>query len=479
MKGFVPDTVQPAGLSAETPDSDVPTGFEPDVEQTPDLQEPMFEEGSLGDRISTKVRARLDNAQDSTRMMMEDEQTFLEAAAQEWGQVLMAGNDTVSETILSALSGMTPDGAEEWLKEQIDTGAEALMSTDTAKDLYQMYRSLEPRTRKNLEAAGNIGLSFLPMKSRVGTKLTEMGAKGEKASLGRYLLGQGTSARKARIAEEGMDPSRQTIRNRESSILNTALTIKGVTASTPRPKMMAALNTEVARLGTDIKKALSQVPTKIPKGTVTLTVNRALSEFKKANPEFASKDLKHIVEKVSRAYLSANKTYNGRPEDLLRVRREFDEIAKKVFKDDILAGNDVASEVLYVVRNTMNQMMQNVAPDAKIRAAMQRQHHALIAKDNLSLNMAMEKNLGDKLISKMEHHPFFVGGVLSGTGVGGQLMGSEATGVAAGLLGAGYVATRPSVQKAAGATLSTVKPTKSLLVDMLNQQGQNFTEQEQ
>jgi hypothetical protein len=304
-----------------------------------------------------------------------------------------------------------------------------------------------------------------------------MGKKGEKASLGRYLLGQGASSRKARIAEEGMDPARQTIRNREDAVLNTALTIKGIAASTPRPKMMAALNTEVARLGTDIKKALGQVQTKIPKGTVTLTVNRALSEFKKANPEFASKDLKHIVEKVSRAYLSANKKYDGRPEDLLRVRREFDEIAKKVFKDDILAGNDVASEALYVVRNTLNQMMQNVAPDAKIRAAMQRQHHALIAKDNLATNIAMEKNLGDKLISKLEHHPFLVGGALSGGGLGGQLMGSEATGVAAGLLGAGYVATRPSVQKAVGTTLSTVKPTKSLLVDMLNQQGQNFANQ--
>jgi hypothetical protein len=101
----------------------------------------------------------------------------------------------------------------------------------------------------------------------------------------------------------------------------------------------------------------------------------------------------------------------------------------------------------------------------------------LIAKDNLATNIAMEKNLGDKLISKLEHHPFLVGGALSGGGLGGQLMGSEATGVAAGLLGAGYVATRPSVQKAVGTTLSTVKPTKSLLVDMLNQQGQNFANQ--
>ena len=470
MEGFTPDEVQPEGLAGFIPD--------PAEAQPPQPEEPMFEEGSLGSRVQSQLKGRLENVQESTEMMANDEQTYLEAAAQGFGQVLMGFNDVVSTGVLEVLSGMTPDAAEAWIKEQMDTGAEALMSTEAAQDLYQTYRSLDPRVRKDIEAAANIGLSLIPMKSKVGAKLTEAGMKTEKSSLGRYLLDQSPAAKKARNAEIGREKELQTVLNREDAVLNTALSIKGITASTPRKKMMTALNTEVSRLGNDIKTALSKVEFSVPKGTVTRRLTTALSEFKKANPEYAGKDLSHVVDKVKRAYLAANKSYSGRPEDLLEVRRKFDKIIDRFFGKDVHEGDHTSRPAVAALRNELNAIMQDVAPDAKIKSAMQRQHHALIAKDNLAFNMAMEKNLGDKLISKMEHHPFLVGGLVSGTGMGGQLMGSEATGVAAGLFGASYLASRPSVQKAAGATLETVKPAKSLLVDMLNQQGQNFTDQE-
>ncbi len=257
------------------------------------------------------------------------------------------------------------------------------------------------------------------------------------------------------------------------------MSIKGIDSSTPRKKMMSALNTEVARLGTDIKKALSSVPTVVPKGMVTRRLNSTLAQFKQANPEYAGKDLKHIVEKVQRAYLAANKSYTGRPEELLEVRRKFDKVIERFFNKDVHAGDHTSRPVVAALRNELNQIMQDVAPDAKIRSAMQRQHHALSAKDNLAYNMVMETSAADKLLSKMEHHPYFVAGAISGSGMGSQLLGGpmgEALGVGAGLLGAGYAVTRPSVLKAAGSTLETTNPTKSLLIDTLNQQMQ---EQEQ
>lgn len=448
---------------------------EPEIPQVnfqpaPEPPQPLFSPDSLGGRIGSKIEERIQNVQESTDMMNNNEQTYLETAAQGFGQVIQANFDAVSETALGILSSITPDEAEAWLKEQIDTGSQALMDTETAQGIYQVYRNLTPRARKDLEAAVNIGLGWLPLKSRVGEKLVESGVAAEKRSLGKYLLDQSPSAKQARIQEKGMDRAAQTTLNREDSILNTVMSIKGITASTPRPKMMAALNTEIARLGSDIKTALSKVPTRVPKGTLTLSVNRALSQFKKDKPEFAGKDLKPIVDKVQRAYLSANKSYNGRPEDLLRVRREFDKIIEKVFKKDVFAGDDVSREVVAVVRNTMNEIMQNVAPDAKIRAAMQRQHHAFSARENLGYNMAREKDLGDRVLSKLEHHPMLTTSLIAGGGLGAKLAESEGIAAGALALGAGYLGTRPIVRKTAGEVLKGTPIGKSLFADMATPQ---------
>jgi hypothetical protein len=478
MEGFVPDEVQPEELSGFTPDTDVP--FVEDVKQPEELQEPMFAEGTLGANIGAALKGRLENTEQAAKRMAEDEQTYLETAAQGFGQVLMAGNDVVSETILGVLSGMTPDAAETWLKEQIDTGADALMDTNTAKYLYEAYSNLSDRARADIDAAANIGMSLIPMSSKTGKALKAAGERSEKSSLGRYLLDQSAAAKKARNAELGMDPKMQTVHNREDAVLNTALTIKGITASTPRKKMMTALNAEVARLGTGIKKALAGSPLTIPKGTVTRRMSSALAEFKKANPEYSGQDLKHIGEKVKRAYLAANKSYTGRPEDLLEVRRKFDKVIERFFGKDVHAGDHTSRPVVAALRNELNAIMQEAAPDAKIRSAMQRQHHAMTAKDNLAFNMVMEKSGTDKVLAKIEHHPYFVTGALTGTGMGAQLMqggaASEVLGLGAGMLGVGYGVTRPPVLKGAGEVLETTKPAKSLLVDMLNQQAQRQEE---
>ncbi len=460
-----------------TGQSDVP--FVPlDEDQVETISPP---DTSFTGRVQSQLKQRLSNVEESAEMMANDEQTYLEATAQGFGQVLMAGNDVVSEGILEILSTLTPDGAEEFLKEQLAAGTEKLIDTDTAKYLYGAYQNLSPRARKDLDAAANIGMSLIPMSSKVGKTLKSAGFAKEKKSLGKYLLDQSPLAQKARNAELGMERGAQTVLNREDAILNTALSIKGIDSSTPRKKMMGALNTEVARLGADIRKSLASVPLTVPKGAVTRRLNTALANFRQAYPEYAGKDLSHIVDKVKRAYLAANKTYTGRPEELLDVRRKFDKVIERFFNKDVHAGDHTSRPVVAALRNELNQIMQEVAPDAQIRAAMQRQHHALTAKDNLAFNMVMETSTADKLLSKIEHHPYFVAGAVGGGGMGSQFLTGplgEALGVGAGLFGTGYAVTRPSVLKTAGSTMETVKPAKSLLIDALNQQAPQAQEEQ-
>jgi len=116
--------------------------------------------------------------------------------------------------------------------------------------------------------------------------------------------------------------------------------------------------------------------------------------------------------------------------------------------------------------------MQDIAPNAQIRAAMQRQHNALLAKENLGYNMAREGSTVDKILTKVEHHPMFTTSLLTGGGMASKAMGSEPLGVGLGLLGTGYAASRPAVRRAAGETLQAAPVGRSMIMDMMDQQEQ-------
>jgi len=481
MEGFVPDEVQPEGLTGFTPDSDIP--FVPDPTQPEQPEQPMFPEGSLGDRITTQLRSRLENTEESVEMMVQDEQTLAEAFAQTVGQGLMAGNEAVSESVLAFLSTMDVTGTLDFLGEYIESGADTIMSTDTAQYLYNSYRAMDPRTQKNLDAAFNIGLSLVPMKGKISKQLIESGVNAEKKELGKYVLDQSIDAKAARNGELGMERIQQTVTNREDTLLNTILTVKGVGASKPRKQLMTSLNKEIARLGKDIRTELKKSNIYIPKGTMTKRINARLAQFRKDNPEYANKHLTGTVKKAFDAYIAANRKakYTGRPEELLEVRRAFDDISQTYFNVDWTAGDSASRRVLAVIREELNQMVQETAPDAAIRQAMARQHNIMMAKDNLKYNMVAEKSIANKVVAKAEHHPYVVGGALTGGGMVSNLAGSEAMGIGLGALGAGYAVSRPPVRKYLGLTMDTlgVTPVRSMLADAANETVLRQEEQEQ
>jgi hypothetical protein len=456
-------------------------GFEP-LPQEATIEPPMFPEDSYGGRMLSQMQNRIENTQESAEMMMQDEQTYLETAAQGFGQVLMAGNDAVSESILSFLSTMDFTGAMDFLGDYIEQGADNLMSTDTAQYIYNQYLNMDPRAQKDLDAAFNIGLSMVPFRKKMSTQLIESGINAEKKSIGKYVLDQGPRAQAARNGEIGMERDARTVNNREDRVLNTLLTVKGIGATTPRPKMMGAMNKEIARLGKDINKALRASNVYIPKGTMTKRINSRLAQFRKDNPEYATKHLTNTVKKAFDAYIAANKKakYTGRPEELLEVRRKFDDIAQTYFNVDWEAGNDSSRRILSVIREELNQMIQETAPDAAIRQAMARQHDIMIAKDNLKYNMVAEKSLTDKAVAKVEHHPYLVGGALGGSGMLSNMAGNEAVGAALGLGALGYGLSRPPVRKYLGLGMESlgVTPARSLFVDAANETVQRAEEQQ-
>lgn len=452
-----------------------------DAPQTPETQpewfaqapqEPAIAPDSYLGKVGSHLKKRIDSMDETTQMYLNNEITYPEAVLHSFGNAFGALFDTVGQTAFSILSTLTPDEAEQWLKEQIASGAGAVMKTKTAQDLLKAYKGLSPRVRKDIESAVNVGFGIAPIKSVAGGALTKSGIDARKATLSKYVLSQTPNAKQARIAEQGLERPMQTVLNREDGILNTVLSIKGITESTSRPKMMSKINQEVGRLSTDIVRSLKDVKSIVPKGTVNQRVAAQMTEFVKKNPEFIGKDLKPTYEKVIRAYQTAMGKYNGRPEELLQLRRNFDKTVEKLFKKDVHAGDDVSREVVAVIRNEMNQIMQDIAPNAQIKAAMQRQHNALMAKENLGYNMAREGSTVDKIVTKIEHHPMFTTSMLTGGGMASKMAGSEALGVGLGALGAGYAASRPAVRTGAGAVLENVPVGRSMLMDMAGQQEQ-------
>ena len=471
MEGFVPDDDQPTVI--KTTEGNL-SGFEADVDQPENLEAPMFPADSLFGKTQANLENRLANSAESASMFLRDEQTYSEATMQAFGQALMAYNDVVSNVGLEILSALTTDRAEEWLKELIDTGATELMSIEAAQDLYQMYQSLSPRARKDIDAAMNIGLSGLPMKKTIGGAIKKAGQTLEKNSIAKDFLTYGIEAKKARNSEIGKTVDKQYVLNREDDLLNTVLSVKGISSAKSRAKKMAAVNREIAKLGDMVKKSLASVPTTVSKGTVTKRVNAGIRALQSEKPVYAGKYLKEVVQKALSGYQDAMKSFNGRPEDLLRVRKAFDDEIQLLFKKDVHAGDDASRAVVAQIRNTMNDILQELAPDSAIKSSLLRHHKLLIAADNLSTNMAIDRRPVEKALSKLESHPFFVTGALSGTGIGSTFMNSpvlgEALGVGTGLLGAGYLATRPQVLKPVGSALDKTAMEKRLIIDMLNEQ---------
>lgn len=451
---------------------------------TPEDRRYRYPEGSYGADMQSKIDARVGSMGRGFDLAAEDKQTYLEAAVQAWGQTIQLGMDMASTTVGHAidnskvpelLSAMTPDEAEAFLKEQIAAGGTALMNTNTAKALYELYQGMDETTRRDVDAAVNIGFggfkNLLPKKAQdaqLGTKMVESGVRAEKNSIGKYVLLQTPKAKQARAAEIGKNKAQQTVLNYEDQLLNTVLSVRGISSSTPRPKMTGLLNKEIASLGTDIKASLAGVDVKIPKQVVTLRVRQALAQLKKSRPEFADKDLSPIVEKVMRSYISSNKGYTGKPAELLDLRKHFDQVMKKKFSKDVLAGEDVSREVASVIRNTLNDLMDNVIPDATIKAKLHRQSRLIDAVENLSDNIAHQKSPLSKVVAKVEHHPMLTTSILTGAGIGGKLIESEGLMGGVGVLGAAYLGSRPIVRKAIGGGLEQTPLGRSLLMDGIN-----------
>mgnify|MGYP003627585921 FL=1 len=369
--------------------------------------------------------------------------------------------DVAGEGLLTVLSTLTPDRWERLFKENLAAGGTALMNTDQAKQLMKMWDEFDPLTKDRLanltDTAAGVSQFAKSPTSMIGEKLSASAIKSDKQGLASKVLDQTTTAKTARGAEIGKQSNRQFQTNFDEDILNTVVSLPGVTGKTKLAKLLEKLNKAEEHLNANIQKTLVKSNIKIPVQTINQALDIKLKELYAGKPEFADdKKLAAIVKRVKKLNTIALKEYKGKPIELLQARRNLDRIVKETFGDSLYEGAGTSRTVVKQVRDVYNDLMQQSVDDGDIRALMQRQHHMIEAISNAAYANTKQtpKNLLQRTASVAERHPFLAAGVLGLSEQGGRALdvppGILATGAAG--LGA-YGLSTPNVRRVAGGAL--------------------------
>lgn len=384
--------------------------------------------------------------------------------------------DIAGEGILTVLSTLTPDRWERLFKENLAAGGTALMNTEQAQQLMELWDGFDQLTKDRLanltDTAASAGQFVKSPTSVLGEKLSASAIKADKAGLAPKVLDQTTPAKQARGKEIGRESDKQFQTNFDEDILNTVVSLPGVTGKTKIPKLLEKLNSAERHLNTQIQKALVKAPTTIPLQTINQALDLKIKQLITEKPEFADdKQLAAIVKRVKSLNKSALKGYKGKPIELLQARRNLDRIIGQTFGDNLYEGVGTSRTVVKQFRDVYNELMQQAVDDVDVKALMQRQHHLLEAIDNTSYanTRQVPRNLLQKAGSVVERHPFIAAGALGLSESGSRLVdippGILATGAAG--LGA-YGLSTPNVRRVVGGALERAPVTTGLLYGTAN-----------
>lgn len=451
---------------APQPTTDLPKGATPlppvePVVEPPKAVEAPEEPGYL-DRLGNLMQKRIERVQRGSKAYSAGEIGYPQFASYGFANAFGALFDVVGESAFTVLGTLLPEDAENFLKETIAAGGNALMDTETARAGLEYYESLTQTQKDAISNALDLGMGALPV-SKPGNMLVRSAVQADKAKLSRWVLDDTPTARARRLSEAGMSKRNQNTLNYEDQLLNTVVSL-GIKGNTKPKDIISKLNAEISRLGNDIEKSLKGVKTVVPKSSVMKQVDAQVNQFLKSNPEFADmKNLQRVVQQSQQAFETALKQYDGTAVGLLNLRKEFDNIINKTFAKDIFQGENVSREIASVYRNTLNDMAQGLAPNESIRASLRRQHLALQARSNVSENLAKKphRNAAQKALNLAERHPFATAAAVQGGGMLSKIPEPFVLG-ASGALGA-YGLAQPGVRRLTGEALNTLPVGRGLL----------------
>lgn len=384
--------------------------------------------------------------------------------------------DIAGEGLLTVLSAVTPDRWERLFKENLAAGGTALMNTEQAQQLIEMWDGFDQLTKDRIanlaDTAAGAGQFAKSPTSKLGETMSASAIKSDKKALAPKVLDQTTEARQQRGKDLTRDPSKRFQTNFDEDVLNTVISLTGVTGNIKLPKLLKRLGEAERHLNSQIQKSLAKSGVPVPLQTINDAIEIKLNQLKAEKPEFADdKQLAAIIKRVKALNKSALKNYKGRPVQLLEARRNLDRIISETFGDNLYEGLSTSRTIVKQFRDVYNDLMQNAVDDVDMKALMQRQHHLLEAIDNASYanTKTVPKNLLQKVGSAAERHPFLAAGVLGLSEQGSRMFDIPPGIMALGAAGLGaYGAVTPNVRRVAGGVMENAPISTGLLYGTTN-----------
>lgn len=352
-------------------------------------------------------------------------------------------NDVVGESVASALSAVTPDDWEDYLKEQIAAGAESVMSTRNAKDALAWWESLDPQERKNWEAGANIVSGLMPFKGTKAVKVAKTSkVAAKKKAFSKLFTQQGKNA------DEAVN----------QRVLNTLVDTPNLKPryGTKPEKAIQIMKNERDRLDGLIDDSLKQYNgTKPSVGDLDNFVNNKIDQLRtrpvwKELGSTADADFKSMTNILDG--LTSKYKLDGIPAHKLpEIRKKFDNDiilwGKNKGIDNIIESQHPLGKLARAMRNGVNDLIdQKAGVDAKVIRG--RQSNLYIAQKNLKNNANKGKGTFKQALDYAIQHPFMVGAALQGGGLFSNA--AVLTGLGLGTAGYGVVKGAPAMLGATG-----------------------------
>lgn len=383
----------------------------------PQQQEPEF-----FDRLGSLVQKRAGELADTQADFDAGKIGGLTWAVQTVGKGLFGTvADIAGESIATLVSDMMPDEAEAYLKQVIASGAETVMSTDTAKELLAMYQNMDPQDRKTLESATNIAMALVPAKGMgkvkpLGKQVEGAGAAMKASAKATKLARQKKAFSRLYSAKEGSD-----LAKRNDAVLNTLIDTPKLKPNMAPDAAREVIKNERKRLDdlifADVAKSKNP-PMSVSR--IQQHVNDRLDALRASDPVYKKipdtwfNDVYDMLDE----HLLKFKVDGASPTDIIKVRKALDKsIGLWKGSDEILRKSNAASNIVREFRNSLNDIIDSYKVNVDTRALRNKQSLLYTAEENLAKNSGKFKKWHERGWDYAKSHPFAVGAAVSGTGL--------------------------------------------------------------
>ncbi len=391
-------------------------------------QDATKQEPSFTQRVKEDISKRASQEKESLVSAATGEQSLPSAALQTVG----AGAGLIGDVGAEAIKSATP----EFIKQPIasgakkiagyvsgtDAGKSAIEKATQAQKKWEDFSKNHPELAKDVGASGNIasimpisklanavtkparsiGEAVSPYLQSAGDKITKAGERGINATKSKGYINLISPEVTKKVAKENVGRTEQTGLLRKNVTIpdeymeKVADTVSKVPDINPNKSYQYNYN----KIKDENRAEARELLLKLQKSNVQVPISRVSQAAMDVRKSLAKEthmvgDAKKSAEKMMKEAGRLVKKNGYTAEGILRTRQEFDRWADGQIIGDINSEQNTARKTAWkAVRNSLNNLVEEAIPDAKVKDSLTKQSHLFTALENLTSKAASEgKNI--------------------------------------------------------------------------------------